>query len=77
MAAAGALDATRSLMAKVDELTAACSHWQAGWGRVSEAVMEQKTLYLHSRGQPVRALQLLLKKYEPGLALAVVSLVVV
>ena len=30
--------------------------------------MEQKTLYLHSRGQPVRALQLLLKKYEPGLA---------
>ena len=30
--------------------------------------MDQKTLYLHSRGQPVRALQLLLKKYEPGLA---------
>ena len=30
--------------------------------------MEQKTLYLHSRGLPVRALQFLLKKYEPGLA---------
>ena len=30
--------------------------------------MHPKTLYLHSRGQPVRALQLLLKAYEPGLA---------
>ena len=30
--------------------------------------MHPKTLYLHSHGQPVRALQLLLKAYEPGLA---------
>ena len=30
--------------------------------------MHPKTLYLHSHGPPVRALQLLLKAYEPGLA---------